>query len=161
MHFHLDELQTGKEVQHELNLEREEIQTRSGVIIVQNLKAQLRFRMDPLGYVVKYTVRADAQCDCTRCGQSLQLEVDTEDWLALRVQQPEENLILLDNSEMNVRFIADKNVDLQSLVLEAVDLALPSFPRHEDDSSECLSEEAATGSEEPKSSPFDVLSKYL
>jgi len=161
MHFHLDELQKGKEVLREFDLQREEIQTTSGTTVVQNLAAQLRFRQDPLGYVVKYMVRADVHCECIRCAGLLHLTVDKSDWMSLRVQQPEEGHILLDNSELNVRFITDKKVDLTSLALELVDLELPTFPRHPDHAPECIGEAVTEGHEEPKSSPFDVLSKYL
>lgn len=161
MHFHLDELQKGKEVLRELDLQREEIQTSSGTAIVQNLTAQLRFRIDPLGYVVKYCVRADVHTECIRCAGLLQLEVNKTDWISLRVQQPEDGHILLDNSEMNVRFITDKKINLDSMALEVVDLALPSFPRHAENDAACTAEPVSQGQEEPKSSPFDVLSKYL
>lgn len=161
MRFRLDELQKGKEVVRDIDLEREEIQIASGTADVHNLKAQLKFRIDPMGYVVKYSVCAEVICACVRCAENLQLEVDKTDWISLRVQQPEEGHILLDNSELNVRFITDTTLDLTRLALEIVELELPTFPRHPEDTPSCLTGLEGMGDEEERSSPFDGLSKLL
>ncbi len=162
MLFQLDELKKGKqEIVREIDLPQEELQIQSGTATIHNLAAKLCFRLDPLGYAMHYEVRAQVTCDCIRCGAPLELAVNQDDWVSLRVQQPEEAHILLDDSQMNVRFITDNTVDLKSLVLEVVDLALPSFPRHADGVPNCAGTLAADGLAEPKSSPFDVLSKFL
>lgn len=162
MLFQLDELKKGKqEIVRELDLPQEELQIQSGTATIHNLAAKLRLRLDPLGYAMHYEVRAQVTCECIRCGAALELAVNCDDWVSLRVQQPEDAHILLDDSQMNVRFITDTTVDLKSLVLEVVDLALPSFPRHADDVAACSGNLAADGLAEPKSSPFDVLSKLL
>lgn len=164
MHFRLDELQKGKEVTREIDLEREEIRVSSGMAVVQNLLAQLKFRIDPLGYVVKYHVRATVHCDCIRCAGDLQLEMDITDWISLRVRQPEEGHLLLDNSELNVRFITDIQFDMKHFALEVVELEIPSFPRHDENAPECLAvnlEDETTLEEEKKASPFNVLSDLI
>jgi uncharacterized metal-binding protein YceD (DUF177 family) len=156
----LDEIQPNKTISRTLVLERLEIE--DGAIVLRDLTAELHFRRDPLGYVLRYDVRGQADMKCIRCNGPLTEELCVQDWVSLRLQQPEEHHIVLNDSEMNVRFIADHSFDMTRFVTEAVELALPDYPRHEEDDSAC-----STGFpedpvlEEAKASPFQELSRYL
>lgn len=156
----LDELQPNKAISRTLVLDQFEIE--DGAIVLEDVNAELRFQSDPLGYVLRYDVRGQAKTKCIRCNGPLVEEINIQDWVSLRLKQPEEHHIVLNDSEMNVRFIADHSFDMTRFVTEAVELELPDYPRHQDGDSECCTEYPVDQErEEEKASPFQALSRYL
>ena len=155
----LEEVTPGKTLTRDLDYSRETIQAMMGDIDLEGIRAHLQFRTDPLGHTVHYRIHAQAKPACIRCGQPVDLDVSANDWLSLRTQHPNEDHVVLDASEMNVRFLEQPVLDLREFILETIELALPDYPRHEDGHPGCASDEDA-GSED-KASPFEALSKYL
>lgn len=161
MLFRLDELKSGKEVAKTVHFENEEIEIPSGTAKIVSAQSELTFRTDPMGYLVKHKTQAKVNLGCVRCGEDLLTEVASTDWLSLRIQQPDESHILLNNAEMNVRFISDLDFDLVPFVCELIEFELPSYPRHEDGDQSCASVLAASNEANASPSPFDALSKFL
>ena len=159
MLFRLDEVKLGKVVHKDVNLDRNEIATAIGPVILEKVTAELRFRTDPLGYVVKYEIRAEALTDCVRCADPLRMPMRLVDEVSLRVKQPEDNHIVLNNSEMNVRFITDTLFDMNTFIEDAIELELPPYPRHAEGDARCMKSGAEKGQQ--KGSPFSVLSELL
>ena len=162
MLFHLDTLQTNKIVTREISLEREEIGTNAGKTVVEEIQANLRFRTDPLGYVVHYKVTARATMPCSRCGEPVSQRVEGTDWVSLRNFQPRESHVNLDDAEMNVRFITSPKFDMYAFIVEAIELELPTYPRHDGADPRChpAGNESQQAPQKP-SSPFSKLSRYL
>jgi uncharacterized metal-binding protein YceD (DUF177 family) len=142
-----------------VSLDRNEIETANGPVALEKVTAELRFRTDPLGYVVKYEIRAEALTDCVRCAEPLRMPLRLVDEVSLRVKQPQDNHIVLNNSEMNVRFITDTRFDMNTFIEEAIELELPPYPRHAEGDAHCNESGADEGQQE--GSPFSVLSKLL
>ncbi|MDJ0835820.1 MAG: YceD family protein [Acidobacteriota bacterium] len=164
MRIRLEEIQPNKTVTRELDLERETINGVSGEVVLEDVHATLRLRTDPLGFVVHYDVTGRAVTDCIRCGEPLVLDVAQSDWISLRVSQPDEQHIVLNQTEMNVRFITEPELDLVQFVKEAIELAVPDYPRHEENHSECqaaFSAEPEEVTDTESASPFQALAKYL
>ncbi len=156
----LDELQPNKTISRTLVLDRLEIE--AGATVLQDVNAELRFRRDPTGYALRYDVHGQAQVKCIRCNGPLLEEIKVQDRVSLRLQQPEEHHLVLDDSEMNVRFIMDHSFDMTRFVTEVVELELPDYPRHAEGDSECRTEfPVDLERDEAKASPFQVLSRYL
>lgn len=159
MLFRLDSVPTGKIVHKEIELEKAELDTNSGPVALKKFHAALSFQTDPLGYVVKYKIRADARAGCVRCGTPMEFQIETSDWISLRVRQPEDSHIVLDNSEMNVRFITDTELDMSTFTKEIIELELPPYPKHNEGEADCKLQ--AAEETESASSPFGVLGKLL
>jgi len=162
MLFHLDTLQTKKTITREISLEREEIGTNAGDTVLEDIHADLRFRIDPLGYVVHYQVSARATLPCSRCGEGISQQVEGKDWVSLRTFQPQESHVNLDDAEMNVRFIASPEIDLIEFIVEVIELELPTYPRHDDADPKCNAAcKALQQTPQKPASPFSKLSRYL
>lgn len=161
MLFRLDELKSGNEVVKTVDFTNEKIDTSIGETTIVEAHCELTFRTDPIGYVVKHNTKARVETACVRCGDDLLTDVVKTDWISLRIQQPEENHILLNNAEMNVRFITELDFDYEQFARELIELEIPSYPRHEETDSNCLSVLEETNEANGESSPFDALSKFL
>ncbi len=161
MLYNLNELQPGKAVTKEIRLDRQDLGLTNGRVFLKDIRGQFRFQIDPLGFVVHYHIRGQVAADCVRCGGALDLDIDTTDWISLRTAQPNQSHIVLDDSEMNVRFIPDSKMDVKAFTEEVIELELPAYPRHEEDHAACraLAEQESPSGE--KGSPFQALSKYL
>jgi len=160
MLFRLEEIHPGKTVTREISLEEASIQMLTGQAVFTNIHAEFKCQCDPMGYVVHYHAKAHAAATCVRCGEQVDKEINTSDWISLRTKQPEESHIVLDDSEMNVRFIPDQTLDLKAFALEAIELELADYPRHDEGDPACKTA-AELDMVEEKSSPFNVLSKFL
>jgi uncharacterized metal-binding protein YceD (DUF177 family) len=158
MLFRLDELQQGKTVTRDVDLENAEVETDLGPVVFSDVHAHLKFRLDPLGYVVHYTARGKVTSPCVRCTNPVTHEVETEDWVSLRTRHPEEGHLVLDKAEMNVRFIDDTSFDVREFILEVIELEAPDFPRHEEGDPECM---ALVAVAETENAPFSALGKLL
>ena len=161
MLFRLDAVQSGKDVVKTLNFEKEFIERPSGTICVENVSATLKFRTDPLGFVVKYEIRADVSVDCVRCAEPVSTTIHKSDWLSLRPAQPKEGHIMLANAEMNVRFLENLRFDMADFTKEIIELEISPYPRHEAGSAECRPSSADNEPVPDHASPFSVLSKFL
>ena len=162
MLINLDEIQPHKPLHREFDLDRDELTTLGGKVVMEGIRASFQFRIDPLGYLVHYKVRASAHAPCVRCSQSLACPVDVADWVSLRTVHPEQSHVVLDDSEMNVRFIQGPKFDMRSFVKEIIELELPVYPRHDDNEPECQKLFAQEkGLSQQDGSPFNALSKYL
>ena len=163
MLFNLEEIQPGKPIDQEMHLEGEVMKTVSGEAVLDQITARIRFQTDPLGYVIHYDVNATTHMPCIRCAEDLDVKVDLSDWISLRVKQPGEGHLVLDDAEMNVRFITSPRFDIKAFILEVIELELPGYPRHEDGETRCIIpvEGSEAEVEEKKPSPFDALSKLL
>ncbi len=159
MLLRLDEIQPGKRVTKEVNLERETIETFAGEVVLDGIHARLCFRDDPLGYVVQYDVEAKAKMTCVRTGEPVCLDVTASDRISLRTEQPESAHVILAGSEMDVRFITDPNFDMRAFVLETIELELPAYPRIPED--QAADPPLPETQARDKESPFNVLSKLL
>ena len=162
MRFRLDEIQPGKLVRKELKLDQASITTSNGVAHLENIEAELSFRLDPLGYVIHYKITGRVGIECVRCGNPLELALDLSDWISLRTRQPEHAHIVLDDSEMNIRFSNRPDFDLERFVTEVIELELPPYPKHESRDPACgvdLQDQEAKS--EKESSPFEALSRLL
>ena len=160
MLFRLDQIHPGKTVRKDLELNDESLKTLAGTVTVSSVAAQLKFRTDPQGYVMHYDVTANAEPACIRCGEMAPTKIEASDWISLRTQQPEDATVVLNDSEMNVRFIYEPALDLREFVLELIELELPSYPRHQEEDPNCQDVETSH-EDEDNSSPFQVLSKFL
>ena len=158
MLFRLDELQPGKTIAKTFESARAELETALGKLVITGITAHLKFRLDPLGYVVHYEAQAKVEAPCVRCGQPVTTQVKATDWVSLRTRQPEEGHLILDKSEMNVRFIADSEFDVEEFILETIELATPDFPRHEALNPACQVDEEPNVAED---SPFSSLARLL
>ncbi|MBO1320377.1 YceD family protein [Acanthopleuribacter pedis] len=136
-------------------------ETSSGIAEFHDVTCSFRIRTDPMGYVVKYEVKANVEIPCIRCGQALQIPVEHADWVSLRTGRPEEGHVVLGNDEMNIRFISEPAFDEEQFVGEAIELECPTYPRHEEDDSSCKMSNQEHQEESEPASPFSVLSKYL
>ena len=161
MLFQLDTLQTKKNVTREISLAREEIGTNAGKTVVEDIQASLRFRHDPMGYVVHYKVTARAAMPCSRCGEMVSQRVEGNDWVSLRNFQPQESHVNLDDAQMNVRFITSLKFDMVAFIVEAIELELPTYPRHEETDPKCNIADSEAQTLQAPSSPFSKLSRYL
>lgn len=161
MRYNLNGLQSGKLVTKEIGLAREELGIANGRVVLENIDGKFRFQIDPSGFVVHYHIRGRVVAECVRCGKALDLDIDTSDWISLRTAQPNQSHIVLDDSEMNVRFITDSKIDLKVFTREVIELELPSYPRHEENHPSCRNMADPVSRPSPNSSPFETLSKYL
>ena len=159
MLFRLELVQPGKTSERELDLEEVRIQQMTGETVAKDIHAEFRFRIDPMGFVVHYKVKSEVESACVRCGSLLTRKIESSDWISLRTQQPQDGHVILEQSEMDIRFLDDDTINLEDLAIECIEMELPDYPRHEDGDPECLSSESLESVE--KSSPFDVLSKFL
>ena len=160
----LEEIQPNTTLSREVNLDQVTIDGVSGPVVVEDVHAKLRMRTDPIGFAVHYDVTCRVSTDCIRCGESLCMDVSRSDWMSLRVSQPDEQHIVLSHAEMNVRFITEPKLDLVQFVMEAIELAVPDYPRHKEDHIECqaaFSPAPDEATEEEAASPFQALGKFL
>lgn len=159
MLLNLHEVQPDKPLRRELELPELALDAISGTVSVHDCHATFRFRVDPLGFAVHYDIRATARMDCIRCSEPVDSKIAVSDWVSLRTQQPPGTHLVLNDSEMNVRFIPDARLDLTAFTEEIVELELPTYPRHAEGSENCQPPEDTPADEQ--ASPFSVLSKYL
>ena len=162
MLFNLGDIQPDKPVVREVDIESQTFESVSGPVQLRDIHAELRFRLDPMGYLVRYNVNARAETDCVRCGQNLTREISVSDLVSLRTKQPEPGHVILSNSEMNVRFLTELKLDLDTFVVELTELEIPAYPRHEEDDAACKGYDADDQETQTKeASPFQALSKLL
>ncbi len=160
MRINLAELRPGKPKTRNLELDRAEAQTASGPVGIRDLRAEFRFGLDPLGYVVRYRLRASADMTCVSTGKPVAATIDVADWISLRVQHPKDAHVVLDEAQMNVRFIESTELDIDGFALEIVELELPVYPRHPD--ADAAASEAVGGERTADGdSPFAALAKLL
>lgn len=159
MLFRLELVQPGKTSERELDFEKVQIQQMTGEAVAEDIHAEFQFRIDPMGFVVHYKVRAEVEVACVRCAGSLTQSIDTANWISLRTQHPQDGHVVLEQSEMDIRFIEDDVVNLEELTIECIEMELADYPRHKEGDPQCVSSEELESAE--KSSPFDVLSKFL
>lgn len=159
MLLNLHEVQPDKPLRRELEIPATTLNVVDGEARVSSVQASYRFQVDPLGFAVHYDIRAEARMTCIRCGEPVSQNVSIRDWISLRTRQPAETHVVLNDSEMNVRFTPEERLDLTDFTLELVELALPTYPRHADDHDHCHPQEAEMA--DTQDSPFSVLSKYL
>ena len=162
MLFNLNDIETGKTVEKECHFPTSAIEAVAGPVQLRAVRATLRFRRDPLGFVVHYRIHANAGLACVRCGGTFWQDVTSEDWVSLRQQHPQGDHVILADAEMNVRFITSLSFDIARFVEENLELDLPAYPRHREDDPACLaSGPRVDPHRRATSSPFAVLSKYL
>ncbi len=159
MLFRLEEVQPGKTVTREIALEEASIEMLSGKAVFTNIQGEFKCQCDPMGYVIHYRATAHVTTPCIRCGETLEKDIVASDWVSLRTSQPEDSHIVLGDAEMNVRFIPNQTLDMNAFALEVVELELADYPRHEEGDPACKA--IAPEVVEEKSSPFNVLSKFL
>lgn len=159
MLIHLSEIESGKPKTKTIVLENEIIETTVGNVAVGHAEAVFVIQVDPLGWAVHYKVTADTTMNCVRCGGELAGKIKVDDWFSLRKQQPKEAHVVLEDSELSIRFISEPEIDGAELTKEIIELELPSYPRHDESDPTCRgAEEPET---EPVKSPFQALSKFL
>lgn len=161
MLFKLDVIQSTQATAKPVALQNQTLENVSGGALVRECTGELRLRRDSLGFTVHYDLKGSVVVSCNRCGEEMTLDVDEGHWVSLRIRQPDENHLVLNQGDMNVRFLATPELDLDQFVLETLEILLPDYPRHEDGNSACIAAYEAEGTQEDKASPFDVLSKYL
>ncbi len=137
---------------HELNSSDREVQLSEVVF-------DLEIQVDPVGYVARYAFQAIASTSCVRCGELVQLPIQERDWIALRFEQPSEHQVVLQESDMNTKFLNQPELDVDHFVDEVMDLEVPEFPRHAD--GECEGFGNRVLSDTPKNRPFADLAHLL
>ena len=160
MLVNLTEIEKDQILVRQLTVAKLEVETVSGLIEVQDLEAECKFRRDPQGYLMSCDLTAKANVACARCGGDLQINLSLSELFALRQKQPSDHHLVLDDSEMNVLFLEDTQVDLIRVLKEVIELETPAYPRHADGVATCVVPgQAQTGDSEK--SPFGSLAKYL
>ena len=157
----LAEIEPKKPLHRTFEAEALKVQTVTQEVKVEDVTASFRFQVDPLGFLVKFQLRGRAELTCIRSAEPFWQEINVEDWISLRVTEPNDHHVVLGNAEMNVRFIEDLNFDVARFVAELIELELPAYPRREGSDTEDEVSEAASDESSTASSPFSVLSKFL
>jgi len=164
MLFRLDEIQHDEKVEKTVTRDRWEHSVVAGTVVLEDVDATLVLcRRGKQAYEVAYRVSAGAEMTCGRCGDDLETRVSEEGTIAVTDRQPEASHVVLSSGDMDIRFLAEPELDLEHLVLEICELGLPDYPRHESchgaDHADAGAESDET--EVASSSPFQVLSEYL
>lgn len=160
MLVNLTEIEKDQILVRQLTVAKMEVETVSGLIEVQDLEAECKFRRDPQGFLMSCDLTANTIVACARCGGDLQGKLAVSDLFALRQKQPSGHHLVLDDSEMNVLFLEDTQIDLIRVLKEVIELETPAFPRHAEGVANCV----IPGQDEtvdPKQSPFGSLAKFL
>lgn len=160
MLVNLTEIEKDEILVRQLTVANLEVETVSGLIEVHDLEAECKFRRDPQGYLMSCNLTAKAETACARCGDGLQMDLSFSDLFALRQKQPTEHHLVLDDSEMNVLFLEDTQVDLIRVLKEVIELETPAYPRHADGVATCVLPQQEQTVDTEKS-PFGSLSKLL
>jgi uncharacterized metal-binding protein YceD (DUF177 family) len=116
------------------------------------------------GFVLRYSLVGEAAAVCESCGGELRIPLAESRQVLLRGKPPTGGHQVLESNDLDTIFLEGSNLDLDSFLLEAVELALPSFPRHEDASQCSLPAELLEASRHEASqagSPFQSLSSLL
>jgi uncharacterized metal-binding protein YceD (DUF177 family) len=162
MLFRLDEIDQHQKVDKAITMDRREIRANAGPTVLTDVTAALQLsRRSKRSHEVAYRVTAHAEMGCVRCGEALTINVAESGSLAVTDQQPEESHVILSGGEMETRFLADPELDLEHLVLEICELSLPDYPKHENGCGSTLADAERDETEVASSSPFQVLSQYL
>jgi len=161
MRLNLAEIRPGKTSKRHVSIEGARLETAGGAAEVRDIDADLRFGLDPLGYTVHYRVSARAEASCVATGKPVTFDIAVDDWLSLRTRHPEGSHVVLDDAEMNVRFITSDTLDLEAFVLEIVELEIPAYPRHPDADRMAAETQAAGDEEADMDSPFSALARML
>lgn len=160
MLVHLENIDKNQILERHMDVAKLEVETVSGIIVVKNLTAEFKFRVDPQGFLMSYDISSVCEIPCTRCGQELEMPFKCSDLAALRKNQPEDQHLVLDRSEMNVFFLKDQAIDLMRVLEELIELELPAYPRHEAGEPQCVIPNQEE-EEAEKQSPFGSLAKFL
>lgn len=116
------------------------------------------------GFLLRYSVAGEAAAVCESCGGELRIPMQESRKVLLRTKPPTGGHQVLECNDLDTIFLDGPNLDLESLLLEAVELALPSFPRHQDGSQCSLPPEFLDDGRHEASqagSPFQSLSSLL
>lgn len=160
MLVNLAEIESKKPIHRDFEADVLEVQTVTEKVKVENVRGSFRIQVDPLGFLVKFQLEGQAHLTCIRSGEAFVQPINIEDWISLRTQAPQDQHLILGNSELNVRFIEDLTFDVDRFVAEVFELELPAYPRREDDAED--EDISVTETSEPSTtSPFNVLSKFL
>jgi len=162
MLFELEELPKNESVTRTMTLGHREIPAFAGSVALEDIRATLDLRRRGKAFAVDYDVRATAETTCVRCDEPITIPLAEKATMAVRTEQPEASHILLGAGDMNVRFLGEPRLDLEHLVLEICELALPDYPRHQacEAEPEAASEEDDVAEAAP-TSPFRVLSRFI
>lgn len=128
---------------------------------IKDLTFELEIRLDPQGYLARYDFQALAQTGCVRCNEPVDVAIKDHDWIALRLEQPQEHHVILKQADMNTQFLTNPEFDVESFVDQVVDLAVPEFPRHADCLPDGLASVELNDSVTGGASPFASLAHLL
>ena len=164
MVFRLDEIEQNQKVEKAVAIDRHVIDAFAVEITLADVSAELTLsRRGKQAYEVTYRVSADAGMTCVRCGEPLSARVAEDGVIAVTDRQPDESHVVLSAAEMEVRFLAEPELDLDHLVLEICELGLPDYPKHDSCHGADLADAGAEHGEAEVAppSPFQALSRFL
>jgi len=161
MKLDLNDIDPNRSLTHKVELASKQLPFQDGVADVSSLRLEISVRPDPNGYLLGYQLQANARVTCIRCGRDLEWEIDGQDWIGLRLQQPTAHHAVLDDSDLNIKFLSEPQLDLQELINELIELELPSFPRHQGDPQCDASVPRYRETTDPSDSPFAQLAEFV
>ena len=158
----LAELKPNETITEKFQWTAEEVGSDLGSITLDLVTGGLKISRNGTGFEVHYDLQATAAMECVRCSQPVPFHLNKSDWVSLRVEQPHQSHLVLNESEMNVRFIQDLSFDISAFVKEVIELELPAYPKHKTDDADCrLGKDPDLETSEETASPFQALSKLL